>query len=144
MPDHVTNACRNALDDGFVNWQARELMSRESGGADARIAARAGASCEDSRVDLALLHEVAAERRGRWEAAGLRWVVVDGPLTEKPAAWLILENDTDLGQLTVWFSGEAEMEWGTPERGGERHYDLDSSGALSACVTDLERAVGFN
>ena len=90
-----------------------------------------------------MLHEIAAERRARWEAAGVEAQVVDGPPTDKPASWLILSGDTTIGQVTVWVSGEAEMDWGTPENGGERHYDLASRSALSACVTDLERAVGL-
>lgn len=90
-----------------------------------------------------MLHEIAAERSARWEAAGVRWELVDGPLTAKPAAWLILDGTATMGQLTVWVSGEAEMDWGTPETGGERHYDLESREALSACVTDLEVAVGM-
>jgi hypothetical protein len=94
-------------------------------------------------VDLVLLHEIAAERRGHWEAAGIGWEVVDGPPTDKPAAWLILRGDTSVGQLTVWVSGEAEMDWGTPDSGCERHYDLDSLKAMRACVTDLEEAVGL-
>lgn len=94
-------------------------------------------------MNLAALHEIAAERRVRWERAGLRWEVIDGPLTDKPASWLILGRETTAGQLTVWVSGEAEMEWGTPDQGGERHYDLDSVEALDASVRDLEHALGL-
>lgn len=72
-------------------------------------------------MDLALLNEVAAERRARWEAAGIAWQVVEGPPTDKPASWLILSGHEALGQVTVWVSGEAEMDWGTPEDGGGRH-----------------------
>ena len=95
-------------------------------------------------MDLGMLHELAAERRARWEAAGVRWEVVDGPLTDKPASWLILDGHKAIGQVTVWVSGEAEMDWGTPEDGGERHYDLDSREALVACVNDLEGSVGLD
>ena len=90
-----------------------------------------------------MLHEIAAERRARWEAAGVGWEVIDGPLTDKPASWLILSGSAAIGQLTVWVSGEAEMDWGTPDNGGERHYDLGTREALSACVSDLEGAVGL-
>ena len=48
-----------------------------------------------------MLHDVAAERRPRWEAAGVDWEVVDGPLTDKPASWLILTGVASMGQLTV-------------------------------------------
>ena len=95
-------------------------------------------------MNLALLHDIAGERRAEWEAAGARWEVVDGPPTDKPASWLILDGRSALGQLTVWVSGEAEVDWGTPENGGERHYDLDSREALLGCVRDLERLVGLS
>ncbi len=101
-------------------------------------------ACEDVRVELGMLHEIAAERRARWEAAGVGWKVVDGPLTDKPASWLVLNGSTAVGQLTVWVSGEAEMDWGTPDNGGERQNDLDSRESLSACITDLEEAVGLS
>jgi len=54
-------------------------------------------------------------------------------LTDKPAAWLILSKDEIAGQLTVWSSGEAEMQCGTLEHLDARHYD--------ACVSDLEDAL---
>lgn len=101
-------------------------------------------ACEDAWVDLDMLHEIAAERRARWEAAGIGWQVVDGTLTDKPASWLVLNGVATVGQLIVWVSGEAEMDWGTPDQGGERHYDLDPREALRACVTDLENAVGLS
>jgi hypothetical protein len=90
-----------------------------------------------------MLREIAVERRARWETAGVGWKVVDGPMTDKQAAWLVLSGKRVIGQLTVWVSGEAETDWGTPESGGQRHYDLASRDALSACITDLERAVGL-
>jgi len=114
--------------------------------ADQRSAVSAAGACDrcdDVPVDLSLLHEIAAERRARWEAVDVAWEVVDGPLTDKPAAWLILSGTIATGQLTVWVSGEAEMDWGTPDGGGERHYDLDSREALNACVGDLEGALGL-
>jgi hypothetical protein len=95
-------------------------------------------------VELGLLREIAEERRAQWEAAGVGWELFDGPPTDKPASWLILNGSTAVGQLTVWVSGEAEMDWGTPEDGGERHYDLDSREALNACVTDLEDQIGLS
>jgi len=90
-----------------------------------------------------MLHEVAADRRARWEAAGVGWEVVDGPLTDKPASCLTLTGSAGIGQVTVWVSGEAEMDWGTPSNGGQCHYDLGSREDVSACVSDLESAVGL-
>lgn len=94
-------------------------------------------------VDLALLHLIADERRVSWDEAGVQAKVINGPVTDKPAAWLVLNNNDTIGQLTVWVTGEAEMDWGTQEDGGERHYDLGSADSLRACVADLERAVGL-
>ena len=92
-------------------------------------------------MDLRNLHYVASERNAAWTEAQIGWTVVDGPLTDKPAAWLILDSGANLGQLTVWVSGEAEMDWGTREIGGERHYELASIEELRAAIYDLEQAV---
>lgn len=97
--------------------------------------------CKDVRMDLGMLRDIAASRSARWEDVGFGWEVVDGPLTDKPASWLVLSANAVLGQLTVWVSGEAEMDWGTPDNGGERHYDLDTRDDLSKCVDDLEAAL---
>ncbi|WP_132193902.1 MULTISPECIES: hypothetical protein [Kribbella] len=94
-------------------------------------------------MNLAALHAIADERREHWAEAGALCEVVDGPLTDKPAAWLILSTDKFAAQLTVWVSGEAEMEWGTPERGDARHCDIDTLEDLRACVSDLEDALGL-
>lgn len=60
---------------------------------------------------------------------------------EKPAAWLTLALGERAGRLIVWTSGEAEMDWGTPDSGGQRHYDLESSGSLRACVDEVATLV---
>ncbi|MGW5195184.1 hypothetical protein ACWEOO_38435 [Kribbella sp. NPDC004138] len=90
-------------------------------------------------MDPTELHAIAHERRERWAEAGAVHEVVDGPLTDKPAAWLILSKDELAGQLTVWSSGEAEMQWGTLEHLDARHYDAVED--LRTCVSDLEAAL---
>ena len=35
------------------------------------------------------------------------------------------------------------MDWGTPQRGDSRHYELDSREALGVCVSELEDALGL-
>lgn len=62
-------------------------------------------------------------------------------LRDKPASWLVLNANAALGQLTVWVSGEAQMDWGSPSDGGARHYDLASVDDLRRCVDDLEAAL---
>ncbi|MBF4162591.1 hypothetical protein [Nocardioides acrostichi] len=95
--------------------------------------------CKYGEVDLSLLHDLVAARENRWQREGFEHEFADGPMTDKPASWLRLDLRGALGQLTVWVSGEAEMDWGMPDKGGERHYDLSSVGDLERCVDDLER-----
>lgn len=94
-------------------------------------------------MDIALLHQIASERRAGWERAGVRWAVVDGLPTDKPASWLTLDTANTSGQLMLWVSGEAELEWGTTSVDGQRHYDLDSASALRTCVDELESVLGL-
>jgi len=70
------------------------------------------------------------------------WKVVDGPPTDKPTTTLVLTVGDLIGDLVLWVSGEAEMTWGTPERGGERHFDIASRDQLSSCVDELEESLG--
>ncbi|MCP3422438.1 hypothetical protein [Nocardioides pinisoli] len=92
-------------------------------------------------MDLGTLRDIARERSARWAEAGIGWEVVDGSPTDNPASWLILSVNDALGQLTVWVSGEAQMDWGTPSDGGGRHCDVASRDELSQCVDDLEAAL---
>jgi hypothetical protein len=92
-------------------------------------------------MDLGTLRDIARKRSAHWAQTGIGWEIVDGPQADKPATWLILSANGALGQLTVWVSGEADIEWGTPSDGGERHYDVDSNDELSQCVDDLEAAL---
>ena len=89
-------------------------------------------------MELSLLRAVSEERRARWRDAGLTSELVEGPVTDDPASWLILSANDALGQLTVWTSGEADMDWGTPANGGSRHYDLESRDDLNRCLDELE------
>lgn len=95
-------------------------------------------------MDSSVLRQLVDERHLHWRAAGARWEIIDGPRTDKPAAWVVLTTDAAIGQLTVWVSGEAEMEWGTVRGVNVRHYDLDSVDALRTCLAALERALGFD
>lgn len=92
-------------------------------------------------MELGRLREVAEERSARWAGRGIVWEIVHGPLRDKPASWLVLNANAALGQLTVWVSGEAQMDWGSPSDGGARHYDLASVDDLRRCVDDLEAAL---
>jgi hypothetical protein len=98
---------------------------------------------DDLVMDLAALHGVANERHAAWSEAGAQWAIEDGPVTDKPASWLDLTTNSNSGRLILWTSGEAEMEWGTKQVDGQRHYDLDGPTALRDCIDDLERVVGL-
>lgn len=92
-------------------------------------------------MEAGILRQVVAERCARWADAGISWQVLDGPSTDKPASRLVRDAGAALGQLVVWVSGEAVMDWGTPDRGGTRQYVLSSRDDVWHCVDDLEAAL---
>ena len=94
-------------------------------------------------MDLVHLHDIAGERSARWTKLGVRSEVIDGRPTDKPAAWIVLTTPSDVGQVILWASGESEFEWGTPERGGNRHCEIHSREELEACIDDLEFVLGL-
>ena len=46
-------------------------------------------ACEPVNVELVELQRLAGERRTSWERLGATRKIIDGPDTDKPAAWLI-------------------------------------------------------
>ncbi|MEV5575275.1 hypothetical protein AB0L06_34995 [Spirillospora sp. NPDC052269] len=74
-----------------------------------------------------------------WEAAGIQWQLITGPPTDKPATGVICENADSLAQLTVWASGEAELDLGHPTTDATTgiHYDLATLEDLNACLDKL-------
>jgi hypothetical protein len=95
-------------------------------------------------VDLAELDAVAAARDARWRLAGLTWEVVRWPITDKPAASLRLTSGVGEGELILWVSGEAEVNY---RRTADSepvavHHDFASAQELAACVDGLVRQIG--
>ncbi len=95
------------------------------------------------RIDLHLLDSIALTRHLDWHNREVTWSVGHGPPTDKPAAWLVLRGSSGDGQLTVWVSGEAEMDWGNEHQTQARHYDLKTEADVRSAVRDLETAIGL-
>lgn len=88
--------------------------------------------------DLQLLATAAGSRADEWRANGVSWELHEGPETNKPAAWLILRKGNADGQLTLWTSGEVELDWGSsPADTRCEHHEVLDSGALEKCVDSL-------
>lgn len=61
-------------------------------------------------LDLDAFAAAVDNRRPGWERQGLSVEYHRGPQTDKPAAWVVLSSARAGGQLTVWVSGETELE----------------------------------
>ena len=74
-----------------------------------------------------------------WQAAGIDWQLLFGPTRDKPAAWVTCETTRTLAQLTIWTSGEAELDTGDVANGTHTstHYDITTPQDLTACLDDL-------
>lgn len=94
-------------------------------------------------TDLLDFDRIVVTRHLDWHNREVTWSVGHGPPTDKPAAWLVLSGRSGDGQLTVWVSGEAEMDWGDGQGTQARHYDLMTDADLLSAVRDLETAVGL-
>lgn len=94
-------------------------------------------------VDLMTLDAVVGERAGGWAARGAAWEIIHGPATANPAAWVVLTLGDSVGQLTLWATGEAQLDWGDRATGGAGHYDLASRDDLDAALDVLEIELGI-
>lgn len=63
-------------------------------------------------LDLDAFATAVQDRRSEWERQLLVVEYHRGAETPKPAAWVRLRSAQRDGQLTVWVSGEAEMDSG--------------------------------
>ena len=69
------------------------------------------------RLDLHAFQTLVNAEIGAWQALGLAVEFGLGKQTAKPAATLSVEGVERLGQLTVWVSGETELEVGERSSG---------------------------
>lgn len=92
-------------------------------------------------LDLAQFGAAVRAYAPRWEGAGIRWQLTFGPERDKSAAWVVCETGDLAGQLTVWTSGEAELDAGNLATGviDPVHYELTSAQDLGICLHDLTR-----
>ncbi|MFZ2514125.1 MAG: hypothetical protein WAW82_00485 [Candidatus Lutibacillus vidarii] len=92
--------------------------------------------------DLQLVATAAGSRADEWRANGVSWELHEGPETNKPAAWLILRKGNADGRLTLWTSGEVELEWGSsPADSRCQHREVLDRDDLDRCVDLLAARV---
>ena len=88
-------------------------------------------------VFLALVADSSAE----WAEVGARWTTHRSPDDgrDKHSAWVTIRHDDREGQLTVWDSGEAELETGGPTGPmTQTHFD-----GLDTAITPLAELVAL-
>jgi hypothetical protein len=90
-------------------------------------------------LDLAQFAAAVHARAPQWERAGIQWQLTFGPERNKSAAWVVCETGDLAGQLTVWTSGEADLDAGNIATGVivPVHYELTSAQELGSCLDDL-------
>jgi hypothetical protein len=88
--------------------------------------------------DLADFASAVQERGAGWDAAGIQWQFTLGPTRDKSAAWVTCETTQAIAQLTIWTSGEAELDIGDLTTGATSHihYDLTRQD-LASCLDEL-------
>lgn len=92
--------------------------------------------------DLQHLARAVEKRADEWVAKDVRWELHEGPKTSKPAAWLVLRKGGADGQLTLWTSGELELEWGTSAADTHcEHHEVMDRGELGHLVDLLAARV---
>ncbi|MFD0538966.1 hypothetical protein ACFQY7_39820 [Actinomadura luteofluorescens] len=92
-----------------------------------------------SEFTRALITAAIQDRGPAWEATGTQWQITTGPKTDKPSVWVTCENTHNLAQLTIWSSGEAELDLGHPTDDATTsiHYDLATHEDLATRLGDL-------
>jgi hypothetical protein len=96
-------------------------------------------------MDLDELDREVAARVSNWQAAGARWEVKRGRVTDKPSSSLCVETGEVLAELVLWVSGEAELIYARVA-GGEivcEHYDITTLASLRGCLDNLEAYTGL-
>ncbi|MEV4008027.1 hypothetical protein [Actinomadura sp. NPDC049753] len=94
-----------------------------------------------NKLDLDAFSAAVQERGPIWESENVQWRLTIGPARDKSAAWVTCENTQRAVQLTVWTSGEAELDVGDFLTGATNstHYDLNTRQDLDDCLDDLTR-----
>ena len=96
-------------------------------------------------VDPMLLDELVRERKADWTRRGIESEYhrpAEIPSAEKFATFVQAESSLAMGQLTVWSSGEVDIDGGyigRDELFAVHHEGIDSAAALKACLDDFTR-----
>jgi hypothetical protein len=92
-------------------------------------------------VDLDVFAALVDQRRSFWEPQGINAEFKRGPTSwPKPSASVRCENASTLAELTIWTSGEGELQSvrrDTNDPIVHQHYDLTSEAGLLRCLDDL-------
>ncbi|MEV0807802.1 hypothetical protein [Micromonospora sp. NPDC050200] len=69
----------------------------------------------------------------------MRWELHRGPTRDKSAAWIVCTTTDREAQLTVWTSGEAELDLAQISAGTviSTHYEMSTTADLTVCLDDL-------
>ncbi|MGW3788392.1 hypothetical protein ACWD5Z_27690 [Micromonospora chokoriensis] len=80
-------------------------------------------------------------RASQWNSAGVRWELHRGPTRDKSAAWIVCATTDREAQLTVWTSGEAELDLAQISTATvvSTHYEMSNAADLTTCLDDLTR-----
>ncbi|GAA2187988.1 hypothetical protein [Micromonospora lupini] len=83
--------------------------------------------------------DAVSARAAQWNSAGVRWELHYGPLRDKSAAWIICTATDREAQLTVWTSGEAELDIAQISTSTVRsiHYEMSTAVDLNTCLDEL-------
>ncbi|MDW5325336.1 hypothetical protein [Plantactinospora sp. KLBMP9567] len=90
-------------------------------------------------LDLGDFTDAVTARTAQWANAGVRWELHRGPTRDKSAAWIICTTADREAQLTVWTSGEAELDIAQISTGTvtSTHYDMSTAADLTTCLDEL-------
>ncbi|MFG3602744.1 hypothetical protein [Micromonospora chersina] len=90
-------------------------------------------------LDLDDFADAVTARASQWNSAGVRWELHRGPTRDKSAAWIVCTTTDREAQLTVWTSGEAELDLVQISTGTviSTHYEMSTAADLTACLDEL-------
>lgn len=90
-------------------------------------------------LDLDDFADAVTARASQWNRTGVRWKPYRGPTRDKSAAWIVCTTTDREAQLTVWTSGEAELDLAQISTGTliSTHYEMSTAADLTACLNDL-------
>ena len=93
-------------------------------------------------IDPNRLRDLVEQRAARWASLGIRWEFRPAQsVGSKPSASVRCESAEAVGELTVWSSGEADLDVGYfgDEEMAKEQYEVTEDRNLSDCLEDLER-----